>query len=291
MRLNLLFWVLAICALMVAPMLAASQVFDMNLDHVGGMMRPVSGRPAFALATIRESKPGAEQRFNGIGMRPNRLEVTGTTLSDMIAFAYAVPDEKQLVGGPKWARTQRFDVTAQPEEAEVNALQKLAPSKLHDAMRVRLQVLLEQRFGLTVSFSRKDLPLLVLLQAKGGLKCRRVSETTAAAFDSLPPPPPPPEQHLAGHVESMHWAVPAFPFPMIVWWISQQPELGGRTVVDQTGLDGGFGCELSWSRDETDPTESSFFTALREQMGLRLQPQRGPVDVLVVQHVEQPSAN
>ena len=270
---------------------ARSQAVEINADHVGGMVRPVTGRPSFEVAVVRPSAPGAEFRFNGIGMYPNRLVVTGTTLKDMIAFAYAVPDEKQLAGGPGWVRTQRFDVTAKPAEAEVAALKSTPASGLHDAMRVRLQMLLEQRFGLQVSFAQKTLPLLVLVRAKGGLRCKRMAETNTAAFDNLPPPPPPPERHLAGHEETLHWKTEGFPFPLIVSWISQQPEVGGRTVVDRTGLSGGFGCELSWSREDTNPAESSFVTALREQMGLRLQAERGPVEVLRVERVEEPSGN
>ena len=268
-----------------------SQAVEMNADHAGGMVHPVAGRPSFEVAAIRPSAPGAEFRFNGIGMFPNRLVVTGTTLREMIEFAYAVPDEKQFMGGPGWLRTQRFDVTAKASSADVGALSKLTPSQLHDAMRVRLQVLLEQRFGLKVSFALKNLPLLILEQTKGGLNCRRVRADNAAAFDNLPPPPPPPEQHVVGHEETLHWATEGLPFPLIVAWISQQPEAAGRTVVDKTGLSGGFACELSWSRDDMNPAESSFLTAMREQMRLRLRAGRGMVPTLVVDGVEQPSAN
>lgn len=277
--------------LAVAPVRAGSQVLEINADHYGGMVHPVAGRPSFEVAVVRPSAPGAEFRFNGIVTYPSQLQITGTTLKDMIAFAYAVPDEKQLIGGPGWMRTQRFDVTAKPVEAEVASLKALTPPKLHDALRVRLQVLLEQRFGLHVSFAQKTLPLLLLVQAKGGLKCKRVEADNTAAFDNLPPPPPPPERHLAGHEETMHWTTAGFPFPLIVSWISQQPEVGGRTVVDRTELNGGFRCEMRWSHEDTNPAESSFFTALREQMGLRLQPERGPVEVLVVDRAEEPSAN
>ncbi len=283
----------AVVAMFLFSLVARSQAVEINADHAGGIVHPQAGRPSFELAVVRPSAPGAEFRLNGIGMYPNRMEITGTTLKDMIEFAYGVPDDKQFTGGPGWVRMQRFDVTAKPEAADIPALKKLTWTQQHEAMRLRLQVLLEQRFGLEVSFAQKNLPLLVLQQAKGGLRCARVGADNADWFDNpnQPPPPPPEERRVAGHEETMHWTTAGFPFPLIVSWISQQPEVGGRTVVDRTGLNGGFRCELRWSHEDTNPAESSFFTALREQMGLRLQPERGPVEVLIVDRVERPSEN
>ena len=146
--------VLAIVGTVVSflPLAARSQAVEFNADHTGGMMHPVAGRPSFEVAVVRVSQPGAEFRFGGIGMRFNRLEITGTTLKDMIEFAYGVPDEKEFMGGPGWVRTQRFDVTAVLGGAESAILRKQSWTQQHEAMRVRLQVLLEQRFGLGVSF-------------------------------------------------------------------------------------------------------------------------------------------
>lgn len=89
--------------------------------------------------------------------------------------------------------------------------------------------------------------------------------------------------------DAIHWRSPGLPFPVILSWISEQPEVSGRTVVDQTGLNGRFDCELTWTRDKTDPADSSFFTALRNRVGLRLR--LGAVEILVVQNTERPSAN
>ena len=78
---------------------------------------------------------------------------------------------------------------------------------------------------------------------------------------------------------------------MIVSFIAQQPELGGRTVVDRTGLHGKYDCNVSWALENTNAPGPSFFTAVREQMGLRLQSRHGPVETIVIDHIEQPSPN
>ncbi len=290
----------AIAAVALAAPVSAAQGVTMNADHFGGMLHPSGTRPSFEVAAVRQSAPGAEIRFSGISMYPDRLEIRGTSLKDVIEFAYAVPDEKQFAGGPGWMRTERFDITAKPGEAEIASLGKLSPTKLHEQMRLRLQSLLEQRFALRVSFVAKEMPLYALVVARGGFKCRKVGPDSAAAFDGpIGPPPPPPAGgngpmragHEPGGEQEMHWAAQAMPFPLIAAWISQQPELGGRVVVDKTGINGVFDCDISWAPDVPGVAGPGLFTALGEQMGLRLQPQKGPVETIVVDRIEQPSAN
>lgn len=84
----------------------------------------------------------------------------------------------------------------------------------------------------------------------------------------------------------MHWALHRMPFGLIVGLISHQPEVSGRVVVDKTGLSGLVDCEMSWAGDGP-----SFFTALQEQMGLKLQPETGQVETIAIDSIEQPSEN
>jgi uncharacterized protein (TIGR03435 family) len=288
----------AMLAVFVVPQHAGSQA--MNADHSGGMLHPAPNRPSFEVASIHQSAPGADVRFSGIEMRPGTFKASGVSTKELIAFAYAVPDEKQIFGGLSWINTERFDVIAKTSSADNSALRSLPPSKLHDQFRIRLQSLLEDRFKLQVSFATKQLPLFFLDVANSGLKCKRVGANNAIAFDNPAGAPPPPQPEASrrmpgvGHEaerNQLHWKSVGLPFPLILSWISQQAEVGGRTLIDKTGLDGEFDCEITWSRDEEDSTESSFFTALREQMGLRLRPERGPVETMVVDKIEQPSAN
>jgi uncharacterized protein (TIGR03435 family) len=82
-----------------------------------------------------------------------------------------------------------------------------------------------------------------------------------------------------------------WPFSTIVTWITRQPELDGRMVLDKTGLNGIYDCDLSWVPEGADVPEPPFFTAIQEQMGLKLQPETGPVETIVIDHIEQPSEN
>ena len=89
----------------------------------------------------------------------------------------------------------------------------------------------------------------------------------------------------------MRWVPHGWPFSLIVAWITRQPELGGRMVVDKTGLDGIYNCNLSWAPEGADVPGPSFVMAIQEQMGLKLQSEKGPVETIVIDHIEQPSEN
>ena len=89
----------------------------------------------------------------------------------------------------------------------------------------------------------------------------------------------------------MHMRTKGWPFWLVVTAISHEPELNGRTVLDKTGLEGNYDCEASWSRAGSDGTGPSFFTAIQEQMGFKLQPAKGLIEVLIVDHVAPPTEN
>jgi uncharacterized protein (TIGR03435 family) len=89
----------------------------------------------------------------------------------------------------------------------------------------------------------------------------------------------------------MHMRTQYWPFWLVVTALSHEPELGGRPVIDNTGLEGSYDCEASWSREGSEGQGPSFFTAIQEQMGLKLEPAKGPVEVLLIDHIQPPSEN
>ena len=91
--------------------------------------------------------------------------------------------------------------------------------------------------------------------------------------------------------QSLHMRTKGWPFWLVVAALSHQPELDGRTVVDKTGLEGSFDCDMTWSQVGSDGPGPSFFTAVQDQLGLKLEPAKGMVEVLVVDGVERPSGN
>ena len=265
----------------------------------GGMLHPTGVRPSFEVATIRQSAPDSEARFTGITMHSDVMEIRGTSIKDVIEFAYDVPNESEFSGGPSWIRTEKFDITAKPSEEKALTLAKLSWNDLHTQMRLMLQSLLEERLRLKVSFPARNLPLLVLTVAKGGFKCKNASPSSSSGSPPPPPPPPPPSVGEVApppgrelwRAQEMHWVAQRMPFPLIATWIGTQPELGGRTVVDRTGIKGEYDCEVSWAHEGSDVPGPSFFTAVSEQMGLRLHSDRGPVETIIVDHVERPLGN
>ena len=269
----------------------------------GQILHAVEPRPSFAIASIRPSKP--DDDIARRDFRADSFTTQAMTLKQIISYAYGLTFDQELSGGPGWIRTDKFDIEAKPDETETASLSKLSHDDLDEQMRLRVQSLLAERFKLTVSVHKKDLSLYKLVIAKGGLKCAKVAAKTPFAalppprfhWTALPPPPPPanytpptPEEARALS-QAIHMRTQYWPFWLVVTALSHEPELDGRPVIDNTGLEGSYDCEASWSREGSDGQGPSFFTAIQEQMGLKLEPAKGPVEVLLIDHIQPPSEN
>jgi uncharacterized protein (TIGR03435 family) len=217
------------------------------------------------------------------------------TLKLLMTIAYRVQDF-QISGGPNWIGSDRFDIVAKAEEGSNSKIPEM------------LQALLEDRFKLTLHRETKEMPIYALTVAKGGLKLHE-SEGECPPRPSGPPPPPVPgkmpsppcggmfmgRNQTAGNHITMEQLV-----------INLSRTLG-RTVIDKTGLTAKYDIKLEWTPDQSqvqfgpggpmpppsEPENSgpSIYTALQEQLGLKLESQKGPVEVLIIDHVEQASAN
>jgi uncharacterized protein (TIGR03435 family) len=152
----------------------------------------------------------------------------------------------------------------------------------------------------------KDLPVYALVVAKGGPNLKEAGGLPLPQPGHSPPPPTPGTTPatmrmpgLAGGRGKLKASAVSMPF--FTDWVSRQPEMGDRVVIDATGLKGSYDFELNWSPDDghpqllngepVEPTGPSIFTALQEQIGLKLESQKAPVEVLVIDHVEHPSEN
>jgi uncharacterized protein (TIGR03435 family) len=178
------------------------------------------------------------------------------------------------------------------------ALSKLRPDQLKLARRKMLQSLLEERFGLKVHRETKEGPIYSMVVAKGGLKLR---ESKPVDSDDLRNADGTPMQGTAQLTRS-GFVVRSYSAPKIAILLSQEAK---RPVVDKTGLTGIYDFTLEWDRqlavtappngDEGDDAPDvggiSFFSAIQKQLGLRLVPDKGPVETIVIDHVERPSGN
>ena len=166
---------------------------------VRGQLLHASGeRPSFAVASIRPSSPDVVSHGgSGVG----RYAEPATTVKEMIKYAYGIGFDGELVGGPRWVSTDKFAVEAKADGAEVDALKKMSRGDRDEQMRLMMQSLLAERFGLVVRFEMKELPVYELVVAKGGLKCAvdttsppAIADTSRPRFrwSNAPAPPPPP---------------------------------------------------------------------------------------------------
>jgi bla regulator protein blaR1 len=245
--------------------------------------------PSFEVATIKpsnEDRPGL-----WIRMSPEDFASKHTSVKDLIKYAYHTKSDDQVLGSPGWMNSEFFDVEAKAGEGEIASLQKLPFDQRMDQSRLMVQSLLVDRFQLSAHFETRDLPVYGLTVAKGGPKLKEVE---ASPF----PPPgtqPPPGAHLTsiGMRTPGHITGSAVPMRMMTDWLSNFDELGNRVVVDDTGLKGTYDFTLDGvsMKPSSDPQVTSIFTALQDQLGLKLVPRRAQLEVLVIDRIEKPSEN
>jgi uncharacterized protein (TIGR03435 family) len=260
--------------------------------------------PAFEVASIKPAKPGT----NGIMLRIKpgaQFTANNVTIKMLMEEAYDIKDS-QLSGAPPWFESEHYDIDAKPEESVGAALDKLPPDQRKAQMMKMLQSLLEERLKLSLEHETKDLPIYALIVAKGGPKLKTSEFKPSDKPANVPPQPnagaPPPGGIWIsgpGHLTSTGIELSAF-----ATVLSRVGDLG-RVVVDKTGLTGRYDFTLQWTPDQgpmssgpsagsAPPPESagaSLFTAIQEQLGLKLEAQKAPMPFLVIKHVEKPSEN
>jgi bla regulator protein blaR1 len=259
-----------------------------------------SGDPAFEVASIKPNKSGDIRM--GIGFTPgDRLDATNETLLDVLRFAYQIQNF-QIVGGPAWIGTERFDITARPARVYPPGPNGPAPELLQ-----MLRTLLADRFKLRTHSESRNLPTYSLMLANNGSQLHSVDVDCAKllADRTRSGPPPPPPTRGAFQARQLPPCAMLFGPGRLVGTAMSMPELTralmpivGRMITDRTGLAGRFEISLEFTPDQAplagspmppaDPNGPRIFTALQEQLGLKLESTRGAVDVLVIDHVEQP---
>jgi len=236
--------------------------------------------PAFEVATIKpvESSPKSARYI--VMQGPHRFVEKDYTLKLLIAAAFNL-NPKAVGGGPTWIESDHFDILAlTPGEAQ--------PS--HDQQMAMLRTLLTDRFKLAFHREAKVFSIYALEVAKGGSKLK---PSTAAAIE---------QPALISTVYPQRIVLPARNAAMSDFVSMMQRAILDRPVVDKTGLSGRYDFNLEWAPDESqfggdvgaassDAPIPPFFTAIQQQLGLRLEATRGPIETIVVDHAEHPSAN
>ncbi|HEY3990119.1 MAG TPA: M56 family metallopeptidase [Acidobacteriaceae bacterium] len=235
--------------------------------------------PSFEVATIKPSKPDEPGKM--FGVRGRQFKTINTTLDDLISFAYDV-HAKQVIGAPAWAATDKFDIDAEPDGEG-------APSAKQ--WKIMVQKLLADRFQFAFHHDKRELSVYALSVAKNGPKMAKAqgdpNGLPALFFHNLG------DLHVANATMSDFAGL-------------MQAAVLDRPVVDQTGLGGRFDFNLKWTPDDSQfgglgakvppPTDSAdappnLYTAIQEQIGLKLDATKTLAEVLVIDKVEKPSAN
>ena len=248
---------------------------------------PAGKRASFAVASI---KPDKTDRPVTLGVGNGQGGGRNVTLKMLIALAYQV-QEFQISGGPGWIGSDRFDVEGKAEDPKAD------PSQL----RLMLQSLLEDRFQLKLRSETREAPVYALVVANGGPKIKLVADQTTPTVNGPAQPGAGPNRG-AMRIGRGSLVGNAVMLSLFARLLSQRLD---RPVIDRTHLNGRFDIQLNWTPDvgETSldpggnplpPSDSggpSLFTAIQEQLGLKLERARAPVDLLIVERVEKPSAN
>jgi uncharacterized protein (TIGR03435 family) len=236
----------------------------------------------FEVASIKPSDPGAGG--TQIGLSPGgTFNAKNVTLKALIQNAYDVRDF-QVYGGPGWMDTQRYDIVAKGQdtgvtEDSIRTMTGEQRNALKENLVSRVRTLLEERFQLKVHRETKEMPVYALVIAKAGTKIQ-VGDGPPANSLSM-------RRDDAGKSVVTGQGVPV---ASLVKLLSNQV---GRTVVDQTGLKANYDFKMTFAPDLTaaETAGPSIFTALQEQLGLRLDAQKGPVEVLVIDSAQKASEN
>lgn len=247
---------------------------------IAGAQTPAVGAgPSFEVATIRPGAP--DEHARSIGWDGRHFTARYTTISQMVQFAYNL-QEKQIVDAPAWIDTATYDIEAQAE-----AGQPLAAD-----FRMMMQHLLAERFAMRVHREPRTLSAYELVVAKGGVKLQAPKDQVQAEI-------PPGVRIQRGPHQWMRVVGVSGTMPQLAAEL-QRVETD-RPVVDRTGLAGEFDftmtatSEKPFFKGETPATGDDappvIFTAIQEQLGLKLEPVKTAVECLVLDRVERPSAN
>ena len=235
----------------------------------------------FEVASVKPQAPNDNR--GSIQPAPGGFQANGIPLKLLIEISWRMK-EFQVLGGPDWINTEKYDVLAK-------AASGMNPTP--EQTMAMLQALLAERFQLKTHRETKDLPAFALVATRGAAKLQR---SGTAPKDSKSPGNP--DEHPfadkgSGPMISLgHGILMAQRITMqgLADSLGRQSD---RTVIDKTGIDGEFDLTLKWNpeADQQDASGTSLFTAIQEQLGLKLESTRSPVEVLVIDSVQRPSAN
>jgi uncharacterized protein (TIGR03435 family) len=284
MRVSAILWLCAVTSAAVSTADSACQESAVSAKVANA--DTAAGSTAFEVASIKPNKSGGGRSSSGFNH--GRFTATNAGIKTLLQYdAYGIP-EGQIQGGPAWLSSDRFDIEAKVDDATAEKMGKLSRDERNNLDRQLIQQLLADRFKLVVHWETQQLPVYALIVAKNGPKLEKAKDASSTGVSSN-------NGKLTAKGVTMERLAQTL--------TSLTSRELGRFVIDKTGIEGRYDLALTWSpedrsaamvnasADNAAPPGPSIFTALQEQLGLKLESTKGPVERLVIDHIEQPSEN
>ena len=262
----------------------------------GQVLHATSDRPSFEVATIKPwqrtpppppsdgAPPVKVTKIAtpaGKGPPPTDRVHMILPVSILITSAYNLPvgSEHRIIGGPDWLRQDidQYEIQAKIGDSEYAAMQKMTPVQQWEQVALMEQSLLADRFNLKVHFETREMPVYALVIATRGPKLTAAKSDEATRISTV-------GNGHGGEMTAVATTLEQFAVSPLLTGPA------GAPVVDQTGLKGAYDFTLKWD-SEIGADAPAFFTAIQEQLGLQLVASKAPVEVIVIDHIEKPSAN
>jgi uncharacterized protein (TIGR03435 family) len=239
--------------------------------------------PTFDVVSIHLSPPSPDGHNHIYSdVHDSHFRTGNLSIRDLIQYAYNLP-KSQILGGPQWLNSTMYDIDAKSGPEADARLKTISGDDAAQQKRLMVQGLLAERFALAAHNETRELPVYDRVLAKGGPKFQpstRDGTTVDTGRSRL---------HVAGSDDTIG---------LLARELAQSQ---GRVVLNKTGLSGRYDLTLRWTPDDAPPpllngapdpnAPPGLFTAIQEQLGLKLEPGKGPVEVLVIDRIEQPSPN
>jgi bla regulator protein BlaR1 len=279
--------------------LSASLLLAGEISLSAQLLLPKEPMPSFEVATIKPWKPPVISPSAGAGAPQKVMKVApvgaAAPVGERIDFigqiellieaAYGLPlSSPRILGGPDWIRNEsdRYEVIGKIDSAHYAAIQKMSPAHQQEQVSWMEQSVLADRFKFRAHIETREMPRYALVVAKGGSKLERAQVDAKSQMSFV----------RIGQANELRATA------VSVEELARSPflRIDTRQIVDTTGLQGRFSFTLKYSNalvggSEDDSNAPELSTALQEQLGLKLVPENGPVEVVVIDHLERPSEN
>jgi uncharacterized protein (TIGR03435 family) len=270
-------------AVSLLPLLITATTFAIAIPCTRAATQSAAAPPTFDIASIHINNTETDGRHHIVNdPGESHFRTVNLPLRDLIQFAYGLPDS-QILGGPAWIKSIMFDIDAKSDPLVDAQLHALSSEQARHQKQSMVQALLADRFQLKEHQETRQLPVYALVVAKGGPKFNP-SEINGTTIDIGRT-----RLHVAGSDDTIS---------ILARTLARTLD---RVVLNQTGLSGRYDLSMQWTPDDApttmlngapDPSAPpGIFTAIQEQLGLKLESTRGPVSVLVIDSVDMPTAN